>query len=81
MLYMARSNSMSSSLSALEALHRNDRELAISTLEAQLKSGMTVLYALSPDLKDDERRSVQEVLQNAEEYAAKHNLSVVRPTN
>jgi len=78
---MTQLNALDSSLSALRALRRDDREVAITTLEAQLRSGMTVLYALLPSLKEDDHRIVQEVLQNAEKYVGEYNLKVVRPEN
>jgi hypothetical protein len=77
---MTQLNGLAASLSALDAIHRNDRELAISTLEAQVRSGATVLYALLPELSDEDRRMVQDVLQDAEKYARSHNISIGQST-
>lgn len=71
-------NGMDAALSALKALRQNDRELAMATLESQLRSDMTKLYAFLPSMGDEDRRLVQEALRDAEQYAKQQNLRLVR---
>lgn len=77
-LAMSQANALSAVVSALRELRRNDSELAISTLEGQLKSSMTALTVLSRDLKGNQD-IVKEVLSEAQQYADEHQLKVVKP--
>jgi hypothetical protein len=72
-LAMSQANTLSAVVSALRELRRNDSELAISTLEGQLKTNMTALSVLSRDLKGNQD-IVKEALSEAQQYAAEHQL-------
>jgi hypothetical protein len=75
---MSQANALSAVVSALRALRQNDSELAISTLEGQLKSNLTVLSVLSRELEGNQD-IVKEALSEAQQYAAEHQLKVVKP--
>jgi hypothetical protein len=77
-LAMSEANALSAVVSALRELRRNDSELAISTLEGQLKTSLTALNVLSRDLKGTQE-IVKEVLSEAQQYADEHQLKVVKP--
>jgi hypothetical protein len=78
-LLLTQANAVSFAVSALDSLSRWDTETAKSTLEAQVRSELTKMYVLRPDLKDGDRATIDEAMRQAEEYARGHNLRVEKP--
>jgi len=78
---MAHANSVSAAISALQSIESGELDVARSTLEAEVKSGLAVIYALSPDLIANEREKalVEETIREAEGYAKSKGIEVVRP--
>jgi hypothetical protein len=62
--------------SALQSLERGDTETAILKLQAEITAGLTSMHALLPELKPEERQSVEELIGEAEAYARARNLKV-----
>jgi hypothetical protein len=75
---MSQANRLSVAFSVLESLRQGQSDVATSTLEAEIKSGLTVLYSLSPELKE-KRAVVQESISEAEAYVREHHLNVNKP--
>jgi hypothetical protein len=82
-LLIARAQAVSAATSALESIDRGEIDVARSTLEAQVTSGLTVLYSLREDVKTqakaDEVQLIDGAIQEAEDYASRKKLKVVRP--
>lgn len=74
----AKANALSATLSALRSLRQGDSELAISTLEADLRSNVTSLYVLLPELSG-EKRAMEQTLREAEKYAAENGIKILKP--
>ena len=83
-LLIEHAHSVSAATSALESIDRGELDVARSTLEAEVTSGLTVLYALREDAKAqakvEETQLIAEAIQEAEDYVSKKKLKVVRPT-
>lgn len=75
---MAAMSGVSRALSVLDALKEKDATVAVTLLEAQLKSNLTIMYALAPELGSD-RAMIEETLHAAEKYVSEHDLKVVKP--
>jgi hypothetical protein len=77
-LVVERAQAVSVAASALESIDRGEIDVARSTLEAQLSSGLTVLYTLRSEARKEDLQSITEAIQDAESYARKKGLHVVR---
>jgi hypothetical protein len=78
-LVVARAQAVSIATSALESIDRGEIDVARSTLEAQVSSGLTVLYTLRSEARKEDSQLITEAIQDAESYARKKGLHVVRP--
>lgn len=75
---LASVNNLSASLSALRSIRESDSKLAITTLEAGLRSNLTIVYALLPELSGD-KKIIEDTLREAEKYAKDHGLKIIKP--
>jgi hypothetical protein len=73
-LLMAKAGSTLAAVSALGSLDNGDLEVARSTLEAQVVSGLAVLKGMEPEKTPVSAIMVDEALAEAEAYLKKHNL-------
>jgi hypothetical protein len=78
-LVVARAQAVSVATSALESIDRGEIDVARSTLEAQVASGLTVLYTLRSEARKEDSQLITEAIQDAENYAKEKGLHVVRP--
>jgi hypothetical protein len=77
---MAQATSVSTAVSALDSLAVGDTEAAKSALEGLLSSELTKMYALRRELKGEDQSVVDGAMRDAEEYARRHNLKIVKPS-
>ena len=77
-LVMARANSLSAAVSALQSIDSGQLDVARSTLEGEIKSGLTVIHALAPDFVANEKEKdlVEEAIREAEAYAKSKGIEV-----
>jgi hypothetical protein len=78
-LIVAQAQAVSVATSALESIDRTEMDVARSTLEAEVSSGLTVLYTLRSEARKEDSQLITEVIQEAESYAKRKGLHVVRP--
>jgi hypothetical protein len=78
-LVVARAQAVSVATSALESIDRGEMDVTRSTLEAQVSSGLTVLYTLRSEARKEDSQLITEAIQEAESYAKRKGLHVVRP--
>lgn len=78
-LLVSKAEEVSAATSALESIDRGEIDVARSTLEAQVSSGLTVLYALRADARKEDAQLITDAIQEAEGYVKRKNLTVVRP--
>lgn len=77
--------SMSAAQSALESMQRGNADVAKLTLENQIRQGLVILRATKPDLvsgnmlSDQERKTIDDAMRDAEKYAQEHKLDVPSP--
>lgn len=76
---MLHGENLSNALSVLESLRKSHADVAISTLEGEVKSSLTVLYSLSPELQKADLPLVKEAIEEAETYVKEHGLKVIKP--
>ena len=78
-LVVARAYAVSAATSALESIDRGEIDVARSTLEAEVTSGLTQLYVLAGEARPEDAQMIAEAIREAEEYVEKKNLKVQRP--
>jgi hypothetical protein len=78
-MLVERAQAVSAATSALESIDRGEIDVARSTLEAEVSSGLTVLYALRSEARKEDSQLITEAVRDAESYAKKNGLHVVRP--
>jgi hypothetical protein len=72
--------SVSTAVSALDSLAVGDTEAAKSALEGLLSSELTKMYVFRRELKGGDQSTVDEAMRDAEAYARRHNLKIVKPS-
>ena len=80
-LLVANANSVSVAVSALDSLDRGEIDVARSTLEGEVKAGLTVLHSMEPlpTMPDaDVAAMVRDSIAEGDAYAKKRNLTVIR---
>jgi hypothetical protein len=80
-LVVARAYAISAATSALESIDRGDIDVARSTLEAEVTSGLTQLYVLAGEARPEDAQVIAEAIQEAENYVERKNLKVQRPAS
>ena len=82
-LVLARAQSISVAVSALESIDRGEIDAARATLESEVSSGLTEVYALREDARPgataQEIQLIDVATREGEDYVSKKNLNVVRP--
>ena len=80
-LALAQAKSLLATTSALSAISQHDVPIATDTLQAELTSGLTLLYTLGENSKGQEARLISEAITVAEDYAKIHGLKPARPSS
>jgi hypothetical protein len=76
---VARAHSVSAATSALESIDRGEIEVARSTLEAEVTSGLAVLRTAGAEARKADAQLIADVIDQAESYAKRKNLKVILP--